>query len=228
MTQSTPEEPDFPALPRLSHRVSTHTMVARVTALWHLEGKPQTPVSTRHEEGHCCYSTGGKRTCMCPLEMRPYSPVETPVEPLEPRQHRTLNLSVWPQLQRGLTTRHQLERNPESPLETRMEIGLSCVHTSGFLRSPTYLKRKLSQLVKNQEILPSRLDEALFCCSISREITPSHLNLEMVLQPLLQQKKFPDIPICTREENRWYCHNSIGAPFSTPQLEISVHFPASS
>ena len=47
--QSTPGEPDFPALPRVSPRVLTHTTVARVTALWHLEGKPKIPVSPRRE-----------------------------------------------------------------------------------------------------------------------------------------------------------------------------------
>ena len=42
MSQSTREEPDFPSLPRLSGRGSTHTTVARVTALWEsLVGKPR-------------------------------------------------------------------------------------------------------------------------------------------------------------------------------------------
>ena len=46
MSQSIPEEPDFPALPRLSHRGSTHTMVACRTALWEsLVGKPHGKVS---------------------------------------------------------------------------------------------------------------------------------------------------------------------------------------
>ena len=41
MSQSIPEEPVFPALPRLSRRGSTHTSVARGTALWEsLAGKP--------------------------------------------------------------------------------------------------------------------------------------------------------------------------------------------
>ena len=57
ISQSISEEPVFPALPRLSSRGSTHTMVARGTALWEslvgkprgkapresLEGKPQIP-----------------------------------------------------------------------------------------------------------------------------------------------------------------------------------------
>ena len=55
--QSTPDEPDFPALPRLLPRVSTDTTVARVTALWEsLEGKLQIPVSTRQEALLWCYS----------------------------------------------------------------------------------------------------------------------------------------------------------------------------
>ena len=49
MSQSTPDEPDFPALPRPSLLVSTRTMVARVTALRYLEGKSQIPVSDRWE-----------------------------------------------------------------------------------------------------------------------------------------------------------------------------------
>ena len=57
MSQSIPGKPVFPALRRLSSRGSTHTMVARGTALWEslmgkplgkeswesLEGKPQIP-----------------------------------------------------------------------------------------------------------------------------------------------------------------------------------------
>ena len=41
MSQSIPGKPVFPALPRLSSRGSTHTMVARGTTLWKsLVGKP--------------------------------------------------------------------------------------------------------------------------------------------------------------------------------------------
>ena len=44
MSQSIPGKPVFPALPRLSRRGSTHTMVVRGTALWEsLVGKPQIP-----------------------------------------------------------------------------------------------------------------------------------------------------------------------------------------
>ena len=46
-------------------------------------------------------------------------------------------------------------------------------------------------------------DEALFCCSISREIPPSFLSLKGYLTPFMQLKKFPDIPVCTQEENEF-------------------------
>ena len=59
----------------------------------------------------------------------------------------------------------------------------------------------LVQLEKNQEVLPSRPDEALFHQDISREITTSLFNLERVLTFLLQLKKFSDIPVSTRKEH---------------------------
>ena len=47
MPQSIPGKPVFPALPRLSSRGSTHTTVARGTALWDsLVGKPPGKAST--------------------------------------------------------------------------------------------------------------------------------------------------------------------------------------
>ena len=46
MSQSIPEKPVFPALPRLSSRGSTHTTVARGTALWEsLVGKTRLKAS---------------------------------------------------------------------------------------------------------------------------------------------------------------------------------------
>ena len=46
MSQSIPGKPVFPAPPRLSNRGSTHTTVARGTALWEsLEGKPREKAS---------------------------------------------------------------------------------------------------------------------------------------------------------------------------------------
>ena len=48
MSQSIPGKPVFPALPRLSSRGSTHTTVARGTALWEsLVGKPPAKTSMK-------------------------------------------------------------------------------------------------------------------------------------------------------------------------------------
>ena len=86
----------------------------------------------------------------------------------------------------------------------------------------------LSQLEKNQDILPSTQDEALFHCSVSREIPPSLLSLERVLDTL---EATQEVPVFTRLHSR-------GTPSVPPQLkkctgfpphlEMRVHFPASS
>ena len=101
VSQSISGKTFFPALPRISSRGSTHTTVALGIALLEsfvgnprgkasresLEGKPQTPLSTRREARHCCYSSGVKSTCMPPLETRTDSPGETPEIPQDPCQH---------------------------------------------------------------------------------------------------------------------------------------------
>ena len=52
MSQSSPGKPVFPTLPRLSSRGSTHTKVARGTALWEsLMGKPRGKASWESLEG---------------------------------------------------------------------------------------------------------------------------------------------------------------------------------
>ena len=125
MSQSIPGKPVFPALPRLSSEGSTHTTVARGTALWEslvgkprgkasresLEGKPQIPLSTQREARLCCYSSGGKRTCMPPLETRTDSPGETPEVPQDPCQH-------WREI---LRFRHRLHARPYAPASMGLE-----------------------------------------------------------------------------------------------------------
>ena len=88
MSQYISGKPVFPALPRLSSCGSSHTTVARGTALWEsLEGKPQIILSTRREARHFCYSSGGKHTGMPPLETRTDSLGQTPKVPQDPCQH---------------------------------------------------------------------------------------------------------------------------------------------
>ena len=78
-----------------------------------LEGKPQIPSYTRREARQCCYSSGGKRTCMPPLETRTDSHGETPEVPQDPCQHSRGILSLRHRLHQGLRPQHRRERNPD-------------------------------------------------------------------------------------------------------------------
>ena len=91
MSQSIPGKTVFPALPRISSRGSTHNLVARGTALWEsfvgmppgkASRKDTNPLIHAKGNGHCCYSSGGKHTCIPPLERRTDSPGEYPEVPL--------------------------------------------------------------------------------------------------------------------------------------------------
>ena len=93
----------------------------------------------------------------------------------------------------------QHERVPEVPVVTREEP-----------------QSFLPQLEKNQEILPSMRDEALFCCSISREIPPSLLSLQRVLDTL---EATQEVPQHTRLHRR-------GIARVPPQLRKSPLFPS--
>ena len=108
MSQSIPGKPVFPALHRLSSRGSTHTTVARGTALWeNFVGKP--PVKASRESHRSLDPREGKRdtaataweenrTCMPLLETRTGSPGETPEVPQVPCQHWRGILRFWQQL----------------------------------------------------------------------------------------------------------------------------------
>ena len=107
MSQSIPGIPVFPALPRHSSRGSTHITVARGTIMWEsLVQKPRVKASREshksldHAKGtwHCCYSSGGKRTCMPPLETTTDSPGETPEVPQDPCQHWRRILKFRPRI----------------------------------------------------------------------------------------------------------------------------------
>ena len=101
-----------------------------------------------------------------------------------------------------LRPRHQRERNPERPPSNS--------HGDWpFLRPPEWnpevpvvSREHLPQLEKIQEVLPSRRDEAHFRRGVSRLITRNLWDFQGSFTPLLQLKKFPDIPVSTREEAR--------------------------
>ena len=82
----------FPALPRLSSRGSTHTTVARGTALWEsLVGKPRGKATGPliHVKGSMTLllQLGRKAHVMAPLETSTDTPGETPEVPQDPCQH---------------------------------------------------------------------------------------------------------------------------------------------
>ena len=67
---------------------------------------------------------------------------------------------------------------------------------------PVLSREHLPQLEKIQEVFPSRRCEAHFLCGVSRLFTLSAGTFKGSFTPLLQLKKFPDIPVSTREEAR--------------------------
>ena len=84
MSQSIPGKPVFPALPRRSSRGSTHTTVARGTALWEsLVGKPRgkasreshTSLDPREGKGNTSATTREESARVCPYSRRGLTPL---------------------------------------------------------------------------------------------------------------------------------------------------------
>ena len=84
MSQSIPGKPAFPALPRRSSRGSTHTTVARGTALWEsLVGKPRgkasreshTSLDPREGKGNTSATTREESARVCPYSRRGLTPL---------------------------------------------------------------------------------------------------------------------------------------------------------
>ena len=117
MSQSIPGKPVFPALRRLSSRGSTHTTVARGTALWEsLVGKPLGKASWEslvgkprgkardpliHAKGRVTLllQLGRKAHVHDPTRDKDLLPGETPEVPQEPFQHWRGILRLWHRLQ---------------------------------------------------------------------------------------------------------------------------------
>ena len=127
MSQSIPGKPVFPALPRLSSRgsTSTHTKVARGTALWESlvgkprgkawreshrcidprEGKRDSAATAREESSHACPHSRRRLTPLGMLQKYPKIHVSTGEESSGSGTDST----------QGLRPRHRRERNPERP-----------------------------------------------------------------------------------------------------------------
>ena len=172
MSQSIPGKPVFPALPRLSSRGSTHTTVARGTALWESlvgkpggkatreshrsldprEGKRDTAATAREESARECPHSRQGLTLPRRLQKYPKIHVSTGEESSGSSTDSTQGLRPW----------HRRERNPKRPP--------SYSHGDRpFLRPPEWVpevpvlsREHLQQLENIQEVLPSRRDEAHF------------------------------------------------------------------
>ena len=125
MSQSIPGNPVFPALPRLSSRGSTHTTVARGTALWEsLVGKP--PGKASRESHRSLDPRDGKRDTSakareesaraCPHSRRGLTPLG--ILQKYPKIHVSTgeeSSGSGTESTQGLRPRHRRERNPERP-----------------------------------------------------------------------------------------------------------------
>ena len=138
---------------------------------------------------------------MPPLETRTDSPGENPEVPQDPCQHWRGILKSATESTQGLGACIDGRGIPRGPRATRMGTGQPEATRAGPW-VPVVSRDHLPQLQKIQEVLPFRRDEAHFQCDVSRLITPNLWNFQRVLTPWLQIKKFPKIPVSTREEAR--------------------------
>ena len=172
MTQSTPGKPVFPALPRLSSRGSSHTMVARGTALWESlvgklrgkasseshrsldprEGKRDTAATAREEISCACPHLRCRMTFLGRLQKYPKIHVSTEEESSGPGTDST----------QDLRPRHRRERNPERPTSSSHGDWPFLRPTERVPEVPVVSREHLLQLDKIQKVLPSRPDEAHF------------------------------------------------------------------
>ena len=172
MSQSIPEKPVFPALRRLSSRGSTHTTVARGTALWKAswkkplgkasreshrsvdpwEGKRDTAATAREESARACPHSRRGLTPLGRLQKYPKIHVSTGEESSGSRTDST----------QGLRPRHRRERNPERPPSNSHGDWPFLRPPERVPEVPVVSREHLPQLEKIQEVLPSRRDEAHF------------------------------------------------------------------
>ena len=172
MSQSITGKPVFPALPRLSSRGSTHTMVARGTTLWEsLVGKPHGKAS-RESHRSLDPSEGKRDTAGTAREVSalacPHSrPGLTPLGRLQ--KYPKIHVSPGEESSgsgtdstKGLRPRYRRERNPERPPSNSHGDWPFLRPTERVPEVPVVSREHLPQLEKIQEVLLSRRDEAHF------------------------------------------------------------------
>ena len=172
MSQSIPGKSVFPALPRISSRASTHTKVARGTALWESlvgktrgkasrerhrfldprEGKRDNSTTAREESARACPHLRRGLTPLGRLQKYPKIHVSTGEESSGSGTHST----------QCLRPRHRRERNPERPNRNSHWDWPFLWPPEQVPEVPDVSREHLPQLEKIQEVLPSTRDEAHF------------------------------------------------------------------
>ena len=173
MSQSIPGKNVFPALPRLSSQASTHTTVARRTALWKSlvgkprgkawreshrsleprEGKSDTAATARKESARAYPHSRRGLTPMGRIQKYPKIHVSTGEESSGSGTDST----------QGPRPRHRREWNPERPSSNSHGDWPFLRPPERVPEVPVLSREHLPQLEKIQEVLPSRRDEAHFC-----------------------------------------------------------------
>ena len=166
MCQSIPGNPVFPALPRLSSRGSTHSTVARGTALWESlvgkprgkssrechrslvarEGKRDTATTARKESARACPHSRRGLTALVRLQKYPKIHVSTGEETSGSGTDST----------QALRPRDRWERNPESPPSNSHRDWSVLRPPERVPEVPVVSREHLPPLEKIQEVLPSR------------------------------------------------------------------------
>ena len=172
MSQSIPGKPFFPALPRLSSRGSTHTLVTRGTALWESlvgkplgkasmeshrtvdprEGKRDTAATAREESERAFPHSGRGLTALGRLQKYPKIHVGTGEESSGSGTEST----------QGLRPQHRREKNPERPPCNSHGDWPLLRPPQRVPEVPVVSQEHLPQLEEIQEVIPSRRSEAHF------------------------------------------------------------------
>ena len=170
MSQSIPGKPVFPALLLLSSRGSTHTTVARRTALWESlvgkppgkasreshrsldprEGKHDTAARAREESARACPHSRRGLTLLGRLQKYPKIHVST----------REESSGSGTESKQGLRPRNRREGNAERPPSNSHGDWPFLRPPERVPEVPVVSREHLPHLEKIQEVVPSRRDEA--------------------------------------------------------------------
>ena len=175
MSQSIPGKPVFPALPPVSSRGSTHTTVARGTALWESlvgkprgkasreshrsldprEGKRDTAATAREESTRACPHGRRGLTPLGRLQKNPKIHVSTGEESSGSGTGEESSGSGTNSTQ-GLRPQHRRERNPERPQSNSHGDWPFLRPRERVAEFPVVSREHLPKLEIIQEVHPSR------------------------------------------------------------------------